>query len=261
MSIYIIDNGGIGVDWTILLFVLVGVLAQTIDGSIGMAYGVSSNSLLLSLGVPAAAASASVHTAEIFTTLVSGISHWKLKNIDKKLFLSLVIPGVIGGVIGALILSNLEFGILKVIVSVYLILMGVRILYKAFRKPVEKKLDKVKTWFIGVLGGLLDAIGGGGWGPVVTTTLVADGHTPRYVIGTVNTSEFFVTLAQTIIFFSFLGLGEFWKIIVGLAIGGVIAAPFAAMLVKKISPKAIMITVGIAVIVLNVRTIILYFIK
>lgn len=246
-------------DWTILLFVLAGFLAQMVDGSIGMAYGVSSNSLLLSFGVPPAAASASVHTAEVFTTLVSGVSHWKLKNIDKKLFLSLVIPGVIGGVMGALILSNLEIGILQPLVSVYLICMGVRIIYKAFKKPIEKKLEKVKTWIIGVFGGLLDAMGGGGWGPVVTTTLVADGQTPRYVIGSVNTSEFFVTLAQTIIFFSFLGLGEFWKIIVGLAIGGVIAAPFAAMLVKKISPKAIMITVGIVVIVLNIRTIILYF--
>lgn len=248
-------------DWTILLFVLAGFLAQMVDGSIGMAYGVSSNSLLLSFGVPPAAASASVHTAEVFTTLVSGVSHWKLKNIDKKLFLSLVIPGVIGGVTGALILSNLEIGILQPLVSVYLIIMGVRIIYKAFKKPIEKKLEKVKTWIIGVFGGLLDAMGGGGWGPVVTTTLVADGQTPRYVIGSVNTSEFFVTLAQTIIFFSFLGLGEFWKIIVGLAIGGVIAAPFAAMLVKKISPKAIMITVGIVVIVLNIRTIILYFLK
>lgn len=248
-------------DWTILLFVLAGFLAQMVDGSIGMAYGVSSNSLLLSFGVPPAAASASVHTAEVFTTLVSGVSHWKLKNIDKRLFLSLVIPGVIGGVMGALILSNLEIGILQPLVSVYLICMGVRIIYKAFKKPIEKKLEKVKTWIIGVFGGLLDAMGGGGWGPVVTTTLVADGQTPRYVIGSVNTSEFFVTLAQTIIFFSFLGLGEFWKIIVGLAIGGVIAAPFAAMLVKKISPKAIMITVGIVVIVLNIRTIILYFLK
>ena len=126
---------------------------------------------------------------------------------------------------------------------------------------MEKKLEKVKTWIIGIAGGMLDAIGGGGWGPVVTTTLVADGQTPRYVIGSVNTSEFFVTIAQTVVFFTFLGLGEFWKIIVGLAIGGVIAAPFAAMLVKKISPKAIMITVGIAVAALNIRTIILYFIK
>lgn len=248
-------------DLTFFLFVLAGFLAQMVDGSIGMAYGVSSNSLLLSFGVPPAAASASVHTAEVFTTLVSGISHWKLKNIDKKLFLSLVIPGVIGGVAGALILSNVEIGILQPLVSLYLIAMGVRILYKASKKPLEKKLEKVKTWVIGVAGGLLDAIGGGGWGPVVTTTLVADGQTPRYVIGSVNTAEFFVTLAQTIIFFSFLGLEEFWKIIAGLAVGGIIAAPFAAMLVKKISPKVIMIIVGIAVIVLNIRTIVLYFLK
>jgi len=247
-------------DLTILLFFIAGFIAQMIDGCIGMAYGVSSTSLLLSFGVPPAAASASVHTAEVFTTLVSGISHFKLKNVDKKLFMSLVIPGVIGGILGAYILTNIDTTIIKPIIYVYLVIMGIRIIYKAFGKPFEKaakKLEDIKLYILGVLGGFLDAIGGGGWGPVVTTTLVADGNTPRYVIGSVNTSEFFVTIAQTLTFATFIGIGEYWKIILGLALGGVIAAPFAAFLVKKISPKVMMILVGVVVAALNIRNIIL----
>jgi len=250
-------------DLTIILFLIAGFIAQMIDGCIGMAYGVSSTSLLLSFGVPPASASASVHTAEVFTTLVSGISHYKLKNIDKKLFVSLVIPGVIGGVLGAYILTNIDTTIIKPIVYVYLIIMGIRIIYKAFGNPLEKvakKLEDIKLYILGILGGFLDAIGGGGWGPVVTTTLVADGNTPRYVIGSVNASEFFVTIAQTLTFATFIGVGEYWKIILGLALGGVIAAPFAAFLVRKISPKVMMILVGAVVAILNIRNLILMFI-
>jgi len=247
-------------DTTFFLFVIAGFLAQMIDGCIGMAYGVSSTSLLLSIGVPPAAASASVHSAEVFTTFVSGISHYSLKNIDKKLFSSLVIPGVIGGITGAFILTNIDTAIIKPIISIYLVAMGVRIIWKAFGKEAKKaakKLEGVKLYILGVIGGCLDAIGGGGWGPVVTTTLVADGNTPRFVIGSVNASEFFVTVAQAITFVTLIGLGEYWKIILGLAVGGVIAAPLAAFLVRKISPKAMMIMVGAVVAVLNIRTIIL----
>jgi hypothetical protein len=246
-------------DATIFLFIFAGFLAQMVDGSIGMAYGVSSTSLLLSIGVPPAAASASVHTAEVFTTFVSGISHWRLKNIDKKLFSSLVIPGVIGGIIGAFILSNIDTTIIEPIINVYLIIMGIRIIYKAFKEPAEKILAPIKTWILGIFGGFLDAIGGGGWGPVVTTTLVANGQTPRYVIGSVNASEFFVTLAQAATFVTLLGIKEYWQIIAGLAVGGVIAAPFAAILTKKIKPKTIMLIVAITVALLNVRNIILAF--
>lgn len=247
-------------DKTFFLFLLAGFLAQTIDGCIGMAYGVSSTSLLLSFGVPPAAASASVHTAEIFTTFVSGISHYKLKNIDKKLFSSLVIPGVIGGIIGAYVLTNIDTTIIEPIINIYLIVMGLIIIYKAFGKPVQKAIQNIKIQILAVVGGFLDAIGGGGWGPVVTTTLVANGTTPRYVIGSVNASEFFVTLAQAITFVTLIGLGDYWKIIIALAIGGVIAAPFAALLVKKISAKVMMIIVGIVVTALNIRNIILLFI-
>ncbi len=247
-------------DKTFFVFLLAGFLAQTIDGCIGMAYGVSSTTLLLSFGVPPAAASASVHTAEVFTTFVSGISHYKLKNINKKLFSSLVIPGVIGGIIGAYILTNIDTTIIGPIINVYLILMGLKILYQAFGKPAQKAMESIKIQILAVVGGFLDAIGGGGWGPVVTTTLVANGNTPRYVIGSVNASEFFVTLAQAITFVTLIGIGEYWKIIVALAVGGMIAAPFAAILVKKISLKAMMIIVGVVVTALNVRGIILLFI-
>lgn len=247
-------------DTTFFLFLIAGFLAQMIDGCIGMAYGVSSTSLLLSFGVPPAAASASVHTAEVFTTFVSGISHYKLKNIDKKLFSSLVVPGVIGGVLGAFILTNIDTTIIKPIINVYLIAMGIRIIYKALAKSTDKTVQIIKDirlYILGIIGGFLDAIGGGGWGPVVTTTLVADGNTPRFVIGSVNASEFFVTVAQAITFVTLIGLGEYWKIILGLAAGGVLAAPFAAFLVKKISPKVMMITVGVVVAALNIRNIIL----
>ncbi|AGC67212.1 hypothetical protein Cst_c01870 [Thermoclostridium stercorarium subsp. stercorarium DSM 8532] len=247
-------------DATFFLFLIAGFIAQVIDGCIGMAYGVSSTSLLLSFGVPPAAASASVHTAEVFTTFVSGISHYKLKNVDKKLFASLVVPGVIGGIVGAYILSNIDTTIIEPVINVYLIVMGVRIIVKAFVKPGDeaaKKLEGVRLYILGVLGGFLDAIGGGGWGPVVTTTLVAGGNTPRYVIGSVNASEFFVTLAQTITFITAVGFGEYGKIILGLAAGGILAAPFAAYLVRKISPKLMMILVGTVVAALNIRNIIL----
>lgn len=250
-------------DGTVFLFIIAGFLAQMIDGCIGMAYGVSSTSLLLSFGVPPAAASASVHTAEVFTTFISGISHYTLKNIDKKLFSSLVIPGVLGGIVGAYILTNIDTTIIEPIINVYLIAMGIRIIWKALNKSSEKaakKLENIKLYILGVAGGFLDAIGGGGWGPVVTTTLVADGNTPRYVIGSVNASEFFITFAQAVTFITAIGLGEYWKIILGLAIGGVLAAPFAAFLVRKISPKAMMFAVGIVVAALNIRNIILMFI-
>lgn len=251
-------------DGTVVMFMIAGFIAQMIDGCIGMAYGVSSTSLLLSFGVPPAAASASVHTAETFTTFVSGISHYKLKNVDKKLFVSLAVPGVIGGVLGAYILSNIDTTIIKPVINVYLVIMGIRIIVKAFgrqnRETDDKKTGDAKLYVLGILGGFLDAIGGGGWGPVVTTTLVAGGNTPRYVIGSVNASEFFVTVAQTVTFISVIGLSEYWKIILGLAIGGILAAPLAAFLVKKISPKVMMILVGAVVAALNIRNIILMFI-
>ncbi|MCK4594709.1 sulfite exporter TauE/SafE family protein [bacterium] len=242
------------------LYIVVGFAAQLIDGSLGMAYGVSSNTFLLSLGLPPAMASASVHIAEVGTTAVSGISHLCLKNVNKKLVLSLVFTGVLGGAAGAYLLTQLETTYLKPAIALYLLVMGVRILVKALkRKAGEETSEKAKykpsfLAGLGLVGGFFDAMGGGGWGPIVTTTLIANGEQPRYVIGSVNTSEFFVTLVQAATFFAVMGIG-YWRIILGLLIGGVVAAPFAAWLCKKVPAKALMIIVGIVISGLSVRTI------
>ncbi|MFA7674230.1 MAG: sulfite exporter TauE/SafE family protein [Clostridia bacterium] len=239
----------------IWVFILVGFGAQLIDGTLGMAYGVSCNSFLLTFGISPAIASASVHLAEVFTTLVSGVSHWRLKNVDKKMFLRLMIPGVIGGAIGAYILSNFDGNIIKPYIYVYLITMGVVIIVKIFRQPKPKDIGKA-IYPLGLVGGISDAVGGGGWGPVVTSTLIATGVEPRYTIGTVNASEFFVTIAESIMFITFLGLGENLYYIAGLILGGIVAAPFGAILCKKIPVKPLMAIVGALVIFLNGRSLI-----
>ena len=243
---------------TFLLYVLVGFIAQMIDGALGMAYGVSSNTFLLSLGIPPAAASASVHMAEVVTTGISGYSHWRLGNVDWKLVRRLLIPGVIGGVVGAYVLTSIDGNIIKPYIAAYLLIMGGVILYKAFTLNPKKKMDEYHgpnvSW-LGLAGGFCDAIGGGGWGPVVTSTLVARGKNPRMTIGSVNFSEFFVTIGQSILFVLTLSFGEYWQIILGLLIGGAIAAPIAAKLAQKLPLKSLMIFVGILIIVLSLRTI------
>lgn len=247
-------------EMVILLYVLVGFLAQMIDGALGMAYGVSSNTFLLSLGIPPAAASASVHMAEVVTTGISGISHWKLGNVDWKLVRRLLIPGVIGGAAGAYLLTSIDGNIIKPYIAIYLLIMGGVIVYKAFTLVPRNKPDEYhgpRISLLGLFGGFCDAIGGGGWGPVVTSTLVARGKNPRMTIGSVNFSEFFVTLVQSILFVLTLSLGQYWKIILGLLIGGAIAAPIAAKLSQKLPLKALMIFVGILIIVLSIRTLVL----
>jgi len=237
------------------MYVLVGFAAQLIDGALGMAYGVSCTSFLLSIGIPTAQASASVHSAEVVTTLFSGISHYKLGNVDKKLFFSLVLPGVLGGITGAYLLTHIHGAMLKPFVSAYLLVMGIRILVKAFRKTnTEKPIHENPLRLLGLLGGIFDAIGGGGWGPIVTSTLVANGSEARKTIGTVNAAEFFVTLAQVITFSVFITIST-WKLILGLMLGGVIASPLAASICKKIDPKRLMIVVGTFIILLSIRTI------
>lgn len=238
-----------------LLIILVGFFAQLIDGSLGMAYGVSANSFLLGVGLPPAIASASVHTAEIVTTAISGISHWKFGNVDKKMVRSLLIPGVIGGAIGAYILTNIDGNKIKPFICVYLLIMGIRIFYSAFKERDDTEEKPVTNWLVplGLVGGVSDAIGGGGWGPIVTTTLISSGHTPRKTIGSVNLSEFFVTLAEVILFIATIGLTH-WNYILGLLIGGVMAAPLGALLTKKIPAKTLMIFVGCLIIFLQLRT-------
>lgn len=166
----------------IIVFIIFGFIAQIIDGALGMGYGVSSTFLLLSLGIPPSVASACVHTSEIFTTAVSGVCHFKFGNVDRKIFLRVLIPGVIGGVLGAYILCQLPGEKIKPFVAVYLLMMGLLILIKVFKK-VERKENKVRLVPLGFAGGFFDAIGGGGWGPIVTATLVAKGNNPRFAIG------------------------------------------------------------------------------
>lgn len=243
---------------SILLYVLVGFVAQMIDGALGMAYGVSSNTFLLSLGIPPAAASASVHMAEVVTTGISGFSHWKLGNVDWKLVRRLLIPGVIGGAAGAYILTSIDGDVIKPYIAAYLLIMGAVIIYKAFTIIPRKKPDQYhgpRVSWLGLVGGFCDAIGGGGWGPVVTSTLVAGGKFARTTIGSVNFSEFFVTLVQSVVFVLTLNFSEYWQVILGLLVGGAIAAPLAARMAKYLPLKTLMIMVGVLIIVLSIRTI------
>lgn len=237
----------------IAIFIIVGFIAQMVDGALGMAYGVTSSTFLMSIGIPPAVASASVHTAEIFTTATSGLSHLRVGNVDRNLFKRLVIPGVMGGILGAYFLTAVPGEKIRPFVAFYLLSMGVLILVKAIKKTKEKVVT-TQLLPLGVSGGFLDAIGGGGWGPIVTSTLVARGNHPRFTIGSVNLVEFFVTTAIAATFFATIGLAH-WQIIVGLLIGGCLAAPLAAYVCKRLPLRALMIMVGVVVIALSIRTI------
>ncbi|MGB7873015.1 MAG: sulfite exporter TauE/SafE family protein [Anaerolineales bacterium] len=246
-------------EFSIFLYVLVGFLAQMIDGALGMAYGVSSNTFLLSIGIPPAAASASVHMAEVVTTGISGFSHWKLGNLDWKLVKRLLIPGVIGGVAGAYLLTSIDGDIIKPYISAYLLIIGIVILVKAinYQAKPHNGVHTARVSALGVVGGFFDAIGGGGWGPIVTTTLLARGKDTRQAIGSVNFSEFFVTFAESVTFVLTLSFLGYWQIILGLLIGGAIAAPLAAILTKRLPVKTLMFIVGLLIVGLSIRTILL----
>ena len=229
---------------------LVGFLAQLIDGALGMGYGVTCTAALLYIGIPLPAISSSIHTAEMFSSGASGFSHYKFGNINKKLFKNILIPGVLGAILGALMLSYLGekyAGIIKPILALYTFILGVRILLNAFKKNKIRKKTKRVGWLAGA-GGFLDSFGGGGWGPLVTSTLISKGKTPRYVIGTVSLTEFFVTFASALTFFSVIGISH-WQLIAGLILGGVLAAPIAARLAGKLPLKAMFIGVGAIVII------------
>jgi len=238
-----------------LYFMLGGFIAQMIDGALGMAYGVSATTFLLSFGVSPAVASMSVHASEIFTSGVSGLMHLKFGNVNSKLFKVIVLPGVIGSIIGAYILTEFESynSIIKPIVGGYTLILGVVIIVKVIRKHQKRKQLKRVGW-LATAGGFLDAIGGGGCGPVVSSTLIASGKNPRLVIGSVNFADFFVSLASSFTFFTLIG-GSGWQTILGLILGGVVAAPIAAHLSKKLNVKVMMIFVGIVVIIVSLRII------
>lgn len=239
-------------DWTFAEYVILGFCAQMVDGALGMAYGVISTTLLLSMGLPPATASASVHAAEVVTTGVSGTSHAIQGNVDRRLFIPLAVSGVLGGILGAYVLTEIPGEIIKPFVAVYLLILGAVILRRGVlgRRPRQHAR---RLWPLGVGGGFLDAAGGGGWGPVVTTTLLAHGHMPRRAIGSVALSEFFVSAAISITFIATIGI-DHWQIVAGLIAGGVLAAPIAAYAVKRVTPRAMMIAVGALVTLLSLRT-------
>ena len=227
-----------------LTFMGVGFIAQLVDGALGMAFGVISTTALVALGVPPAAASAGVHTVEVVTTAVSGTSHAIARNVDWKLFFRIAIPGIIGAVSGAYILTSLPAEHAKPIIQTYLVCLGLWIFWRGLRHiHVERQPKIVEP--LGLAGGFLDAAGGGGWGPIVTSNLIVQGKAPRQTIGTVNAAEFLVTTSAAITFIYHLG----WEVVttatLGLLAGGVIAAPFGAILAKRLKPDVLMILVGV----------------
>lgn len=230
-------------DWSqFLVFAGVGLLAQLVDGALGMAYGLVSNAVLLALGLPPAVASATVHTAEVFTTGVSGGAHAFFGNVDWKTFRRLAIPGTAGGILGAWFLASVDGEVLKPFVYVYLLVLGTFVLLRATGRAVSHHRVRHKGT-LGFCAGLLDAIGGGGWGPIATSTLLARGGAVRQTIGTVNAAEFVVTIAISTTLIFHMGI-QHWPIVLGLLTGGVIAAPVAAWLVKHLPPRYVMGAVG-----------------
>ena len=224
--------------------IAIGFFAQLVDGALGMAFGVISTTALLSLGIPPAQASAAVHTAEVATTGVSGLSHLFHRNIHRKLLFTLAMAGVLGGVLGAYVLSNIDGQAIRPVVSAYLLVIGLLILIKAVKlAPTNEDAKVGYAAPLGLVGGFLDAIGGGVWGPMVTSTLIGSGHAPRKVIGSVSAAEFFVTIAVATTFFIELGTAHV-EHIAALVIGGVMAAPFGAYIVRRVPPHALMAVVG-----------------
>lgn len=236
----------LGLDlWQLLPFIAIGFAAQLVDGALGMAFEVIMNTLLVGvLGLPPATASQRVHVVECFTTAVSGISHLYHRNIDKRLFFRLLVPGVIGGFTGAYLLSNIDAGVIKPFVLTYLAGIGIYLLVRGlFYPPKPREAKHVAP--LGLVGGFLDAAGGGGWGPVVTSNLLVQGTDPRKTVGTVNAVEFFLTLTISATFIYHLGIADLAGATLGLLIGGVAAAPFGAWAAKHIPAKTMLILVGV----------------
>lgn len=257
----------------LFLFALVGFVAQFIKGSVGMGFGVISSSALLSFGLPPSFVSSSVHTAEVGTTSASALSHALFKNVDYVLFRRLVIPGMIGAVLGAYVLTRLPINVARPVIASYLLLMGLVILFKALRKIIPAKSIRnllvkhhaqgglpsdhinLLVFPLALVSGFLDAAGGGGWGHIITSTLLARDATPHYVIGTVNTAQFFVAVSASLTFFITVGISH-WPIILALLTGGVIAAPLAAYMVRRVHPFMLMLLAGLLVVFLSARILI-----
>lgn len=240
-----------------LFFVVAGFVAQLIDGALGMAYGVTASSLLLSFGVPPAVTSATVHAAECFSTGASALSHRAFGNVSTLLFRRLLAPGVVGAVVGAYLLASFPGDAIRPYIAVYLIGMGIVIIVKAFREFPPRTVS-THLLPLGFVGAFVDAVGGGGWGPIVSSTLIARGNDVRSTVGSVNAVEFFVTFAASITFFLTIGLGN-WTTIAALALGGLLAAPLGAWACRHVPPKPFMIGVGALVCALSVRTLLRFF--
>jgi uncharacterized membrane protein YfcA len=244
------------VNW--IYFAIAGSIAQLVDGALGMGFGLTSSTLLLTLGASAAVASAAVHAAEIGTTLVSGVSHWHAENIDKKVLVRLAIPGGIGALLGATFLSSIDLSSSKIFISTLLLFMGFLLLYRnlfstTFQMSSDLQNNPKFLRFLGFSGGFVDASGGGGWGPIVTPTLMTTSSMePRKIIGTVSASEFIVAVSASIGFLLNINkLDINWSIVGGLALGGALMAPIAAKLVAKLPRRPLAILVGVAIIVIN----------
>jgi uncharacterized protein len=242
-------------DWNaFFLAFAIGLFAQLVDGALGMAYGITANTMLLASGLSPVAATSTVHVAEAFTTAASGLSHWRLGNIDKRIFNRIVIPGVIGGVAGVLLITSIDGKILRPWISGYLLLIGLFIIYRAFFEVRWSGLQGKRLIPLAFTGGFADSVGGGGWGPVVTTTLLASGHEPRTTVGSVNAAEFFVTLASGFSFALLVGI-QTWESVAGLIIGGLVMAPFAARLTSRIDRKLMLVFVGLLISGLSLWTV------
>ncbi len=227
--------------------VLVGLIAQAIDGALGMAYGITSTSFLLATGASPAVASASVHIAEVFTTGVSGVAHIKLGNVSRQLFLRLLLPGMVGATAGAWLVSSVDAAVIKPVVAAYLLLMGLYVLSKAFRARRQARGEPRHVAKLGLAGGFVDAVGGGGWGPVVTTTLVGTGQDPRLTIGSVNLAEFFLTFVAAGVFTMLVPEAP-WATVAGLVVGGLFAAPLAALMTARLNTRALLVLVGVVIV-------------
>ena len=233
---------------------LAGFCAEMVAGSMGMGYGVMCTTVLLILNVPPPVISASIHSAESFTSAAGSISHWQLGNVNKKLVKALAIPAVIGAVIGAFALTYVGEHYAKMtkpFIALYTMYLGFRILQNAFKKKNgNQKRAKTNIPALGLTGGFIDSFGGGGWGPLVTGTFIKNGHTPRYVIGSSTVAKFILTVASAITFFFTVGI-QHWNIVAGLLIGGIVTAPFSAMLTAKLPVRKMFIVVGIVVIIMS----------
>jgi siroheme synthase-like protein len=238
-------------------FLGAGFVFALIDGAIGMSYGVTSTTFSLSMGIPPASASMGVHLSEIMSNGIAGWMHYRMGNINWKLFKMLLIPGIIGAVTGAYLLSSLEHysQYTKPFVSLYTLILGIVILSKAFKTKAIKSKDKIKRIpLLGLGGGFIDAVGGGGWGSIVLSTLIAGGRHPRFSLGTVKLSRFFIALMSSLTFFAMLN-SHHWEAVAGLVVGSAIASPIAAKISNRISAKAIMIAVGVIVILISIKSI------